>query len=237
MELRKTHKDRSWTLRVSSWWRSLGLWRLPLPPAPTRTIKSDDSSVEITVPNGWRQTKAATPKIQIQATNGRAIVVVRIAAKEDFKDLKSFATVGSSRFIKRFVDAEPKTEDVQVNGNPAIRISAEGTQESGQRRGCVLTFIDAGGTFIEVMGIANASAFATEQQTLADLAGRVKLLAAAGPRRPRKHPPRRRPPPLRRRPSRRRRVRHAEVGFVVAKCCCLGWLRPWRPYCATITGG
>src|SRR5271155_3723412 len=135
------------------------------------TIKSDDSSVEITVPNGWRQTKAATPKIQIQATNGRAIVVVRVAAKEDYKDLKSFAAVGSARFIKRFVDAEPKTEDVQVNGNPAIRISAEGTQDNGQRRGCVLTFIDAGGTFIEVMGIANASAFATEQQTMADLAG------------------------------------------------------------------
>lgn len=151
--------------------------------APARadtTIKSDDSSVEITVPNGWRQTKTATPKVQIQATNGRAVVVVRVAAKEDFKDLKSFAAVGSSRFIKRFVDAEPKTEDVQVNGNPAIRISAEGTQDNGQRRGCVLTFIDAGGKFIEVMGIANASAFATEQQAMADLAGRVKLLAAAG---------------------------------------------------------
>jgi hypothetical protein len=144
------------------------------------TIKSDDSSVEITVPNGWRQTKPATPKVQIQATNGRAVVVVRVAAKEDFKDLKSFAAVGSARFIKRFVDAEPKTEDVQVNGNPAIRISAEGTQDNGQRRGCVLTFIDVGGKFIEVMGIANASAFATEQQAMADLAGRVKLLAAAG---------------------------------------------------------
>jgi hypothetical protein len=151
--------------------------------APARadtTIKSDDSSVEITVPNGWRQTKAATPKVQIQATNGRAVVVVRVAAKEDFKDLKSFAAVGSARFIKRFVDAEPKTEDVQVNGNPAIRISAEGTQDNGQRRGCVLTFIDAGGKFIEVMGIANASAFATEQQAMADLAGHVKLLASAG---------------------------------------------------------
>jgi len=158
----------------------VGFVAFAAPAQADTTIKSDDSSVEITVPNGWRQTKAATPKIQIQATNGRAIVVVRVAAKEDYKDLKSFAAVGSSRFIKRFVDAEPKTEDVQVNGNPAIRISAEGTQDNGQRRGCVLTFIDAGGTFIEVMGIANASAFATEQQTMADLAGRVKLLASAG---------------------------------------------------------
>jgi hypothetical protein len=157
-----------------------GVLAFASPARADTTIKSDDSSVEITVPNGWRQTKTATPKIQIQATNGRAIIVVRVAAKEDFKDLKAFATVGSSRFIKRFVDADPKTEDVQINGKPAIRVSAEGTQDNGQRRGCVLTFIDAGGTFVEVMGIANASAFATERQTLADLAGRVKLLAAAG---------------------------------------------------------
>jgi hypothetical protein len=138
----------------------VGFAALAAPARADSTIKSDDSSVEITVPNGWRQTKPATPKIQIQATNGRSIVVVRVAAKEDFKDLKSFASVGSSRFIKRFVDAEPKTEDVQVNGNPAIRISAEGTQDSGQRRGCVMTFVDAGGTYIEVMGIANASVYA-----------------------------------------------------------------------------
>src|SRR5271156_6228753 len=99
-----------------------GFVAFALPARADTTIKSDDSSVEITVPNGWRQTKTATPKIQIQATNGRAIIVIRIVAKEDYKDLKSFAAVGSSRFIKRFVDAEPKTEDVQVNGNPAIRI-------------------------------------------------------------------------------------------------------------------
>lgn len=27
------------------------------------TIKSDDASVELTVPNGWRQTKTAAPAI------------------------------------------------------------------------------------------------------------------------------------------------------------------------------
>lgn len=151
-----------------------------LPARADSTIKSEDSSVEITVPNGWRQTKAANPKIQIEATNGRAVIVVRVASKEDYKDLKSFATVGSSRFLKRFVDADPKTEDIQVNGNPAIRISAQGTQDNGQRRGCVLTFIDAGPSFLEVMGIANASSFATEQQIMGDLAGKVKVLAAAG---------------------------------------------------------
>jgi hypothetical protein len=159
----------------------VGFAALTLPARADTAIKSDDSSVEITVPNGWRQTKPASPKIQIQATNGRAVVIVRLAAKEDYTDLKSFANVGSSRFMKRFLDAEPKTEDVQVNGNPAIRISAHGTEANGLRRGCVMTFVDMAGTFVEVLGIANASSFETERQTMADLAGRVKILATAGP--------------------------------------------------------
>jgi len=153
---------------------------LPLPARADMTIKSDDGSVEITVPNGWRQTKAALPNIQIQATNGRATVFVRTVAKADYRDLQSFAAVTASRFMKRFVDAEPKTEDVQVNGKAAIRVSAEGTQENGVRRGAILTFIDAGGWFVEVLGIANASAFGAEKQEIADMAGRVKVLAAAG---------------------------------------------------------
>jgi hypothetical protein len=170
-----------------------------LPAHADTTIKSDDASVELTVPNGWRQTKTAAPAIQIQATNGRAVVLVRVAQKEDFKDLKSFAQIGSARFMKNLTDAEPKTEDVQVNGKPAIRISAEGTQSNGQRRGFVMTFMDTDGMFVEVIGIANASAFKTEQQTIADMAGKVKVLAAAGataqtPPRPGNPPPAATPP-------------------------------------------
>jgi hypothetical protein len=157
-----------------------GFLVLASPAHADTTITSDDSSVEITVPNGWRQTKTVSPKIQIQATNGRAVILVRVAAKEDYRDFKSFAAVGSDRFIKRFVDAEPKTEDVRVNGSPAIRVSAEGTEINGKRRGFVITFFDAGGMFVEVIGIANASAFGAEQQTMAELASRVKVLAAVG---------------------------------------------------------
>jgi hypothetical protein len=109
-------------------------------PAKADTIKSEDASVELTVPNGWRQTKPIAPAIRIQATNGRATILVRIAVKEDYKDLKSFAQVASSKFIKHLVDAE----------------------------------------FVEVVGIANASAFSSEQQTMADMAAKVKVLAAAG---------------------------------------------------------
>jgi len=167
----------------TKWLAAAGLAGLVAFAAPARadtTIKSDDASVEITVPNGWRQTKAAASAIQIQVTNGRAVVLVRVASKEDYKDLKSFATVASQRFMKNLTDAEPKFEDVQVNGKPAIRVSAEGTQNNGIRRGYVLTFVDTDGMFVEVVGIANASAFKAEQQTIADMAGKVKILAAAG---------------------------------------------------------
>jgi hypothetical protein len=160
-----------------------GLVAFALPARADTTIKSDDASVEITVPNGWRQTKPLSPAIQIQVTNGRAAILVRVASKEDYKDLKAFAQSATSRFTERFTDADPpesKFEDVQVNGNQAIRVSAKGTQSNGVRRGYVMTFIDTDGMFVEVLGIANASAFQAEQQTMAEMAGRVKVLAAAG---------------------------------------------------------
>jgi hypothetical protein len=151
-----------------------------LPALADTTIKSDDASVELTVPNGWRQTKSTFPAIQIQVTNGRAFILVWAVSKEDYKDLKSFAQVGSSKLLGKLTDAEPKFEDVQVNGKPAIRVSAEGTLSSGVRRGYIMTFLDTDGMFVDVTGIANASAFKAEQQTLVDMAGHVKVLAAAG---------------------------------------------------------
>ena len=47
-----------------------GLVSLVLP-AYADTIKSDDASVELTVPNGWRQTKPVSPKIS-DSGDGRA---------------------------------------------------------------------------------------------------------------------------------------------------------------------
>jgi hypothetical protein len=156
-----------------------GLVAFALPARADTTIKSDDASVELTVPNGWRQTKPRSPAIQIQVTDGRAAIAVRVASKEDYKDLRSFAQVASSRLTKNLTDAEPKFEDVQVNGKPAIRVSAQGTQSNGVRRGYVMTFVDTDGKFVEVIGISSASAFQAEQQLMADMAGRVKVLAAA----------------------------------------------------------
>jgi hypothetical protein len=142
-------------------------------------IKSEDGTLELTVPNGWRQTKAAATAIQLQVTDGRATFLVRAVSKEDFRDLQAFAQRGSARFTKEITDAEPKFEDVQINGKPAIRVSILGTQANGTRRGYVMTFLEADGMFINTVGIANASAFKASQQTLADMAGRVKVIKSA----------------------------------------------------------
>jgi hypothetical protein len=151
------------------------------------TIKSEDGSVQITVPNGWREGKPVAPSIKIQAHSARgALVLVRVVAKEDFKDLKSLANIGLERFKKNMPDAEPKVEDIQINNKPAIRITLEGTQANGQRRGILLTFFEADANYVDVVTMANASVFKAEEPVLAGLAGQVKILttpdsAAAAP--------------------------------------------------------
>jgi hypothetical protein len=105
------------------------------------------------------------------------LVLVRVVSKEDFKDLKSFANVGLERFKKNMPDAEPKVEGIEVNNKPAIRITLEGTQANGQRRGILLTFFESNGSYVDVVTMANASVYKTEEPVLAGLAGQVKILA------------------------------------------------------------
>ncbi len=143
------------------------------------TIKSADGTVQITVPNGWREGKPFGPNIKVQASSARGgLVLVRVVSKEDFKDLKSFANVGLGRLKKNMPDAEPKTEEIQINNKPAIRITLEGTQANGQRRGYLITFFEADGSYVDVVTMAAASAFKTEEPVLAGLASQVKVLAS-----------------------------------------------------------
>ena len=108
-----------------------------------------------------------------------ALVLVRVVPKEDFKDLKSFANVAMERLKKNMPDVEPKMEDIQVNNQPAIRISMEGTQANGQRKGFLLTFFEINGSYIDVVTTANASVFKSEEPTLAGLAAQVKVSATS----------------------------------------------------------
>lgn len=158
----------------------VALAALSCPAYADMTIRSADGTVQLTVPNGWREGKPTAPNVKIQAASGRGgLVLVRVVTKEDFKDLKSFANVGLERLKRNMPDAEPKTEDIQINNKPAIRIIMEGTQANGQRRGFLLTFFEADGNFIDVVAMANASAFKSEEAVFAGLASQVKLLADA----------------------------------------------------------
>lgn len=144
------------------------------------TIKSQDGTVELTVPNGWREGKPFGPAIKLVAMSARGgLVFVRLVSKEDFKDLKSVVNASLARLKKNMPDAQPKMEDIQINNKPAIRVSIEGTQANGQRKGFLLTFFESDANYVDVAAMAKASAFKSEVQEFAAMAGRVKILGAS----------------------------------------------------------
>src|ERR1700720_4750982 len=127
-------------------------------------IKSQHGTVEFTDPNGCREGKPFGPSIKNVALSARgAVVLVRVDSKEDFRDLKAVVDVALERLKKNMPDAEPKTEDVKVNNKPAIRVSVEGTQANGQRKGFLLTFFEMDGNYVDVAATANASIFKSEE--------------------------------------------------------------------------
>jgi hypothetical protein len=144
------------------------------------TIKSKDGSVELTVPNGWREGKPFGPAIKLVAMSARGgLVFVRLVSKEDFRDLKSVVNASVERLKKNMPDAEPKLEDIKVNNKPAIRVSIEGTQANGQRRGFLLTFFESDANYVDVAAMAKASAFKREMPEFAAMASRVKILGSS----------------------------------------------------------
>jgi hypothetical protein len=154
---------------------------IALPARADTTIKSHDGTVELTVPNGWREGKPFGPAIKVVARSSRGgIVFVRLVSKEDFKDLKSVVNASVARLKKNMPGAEPKMEDIQVNNKPAIRVSIEGTQANGQRRGFLLTFFESGANYVDVAAMAKASAFKLEAQEFALMASRVKIVGTSG---------------------------------------------------------
>jgi hypothetical protein len=146
------------------------------------TVKSQDGTVEMTLPNGWREAKKAGPNAKIHATDGHsARVTVRVEPKEDFKDLKAFAEFMGKRLKKKFVDADPKFEDVQVAGKPAIRISLMGQARSGKRAGYIMTLFEGDDVYVNVMASANAGVFNKVKDVLSNLPHQIRMTSAAGP--------------------------------------------------------
>jgi hypothetical protein len=145
------------------------------------TVKSQDGTMEMTLPNGWREAKKAGPNAKIHATDGHsARVTVRVEPKEDFTDLKAFAEFMGKRLKKKFVDADPKFEDVQVGGKPAVRISLMGQARSGKRAGYILTLFEGDSVYVSVMASANAGVFNKVKDVLSNLPDQVRMTSAAG---------------------------------------------------------
>jgi len=144
------------------------------------TFKSQDGVLELTLPNGWHEAKkGAGENSEIRAAGHGARVTVREHAKEDFKDLKAVANFLSAKLKKRFTDAEPKLEDIQVNGKPAVQVSIEGTEPSGVKKAYLVTVVESDAVFVSITASGNAAAFAKEKQILAGLANQLKVTTAS----------------------------------------------------------
>ena len=61
------------------------------------TFKSQDGTLEITLPNGWHEAKQVGPEAKIHVAGQGTRVTIREHAKEDFKDIKAVANFLSER--------------------------------------------------------------------------------------------------------------------------------------------
>jgi hypothetical protein len=144
------------------------------------TVKSQDGTVELTLPNGWHEIKPEATDTKILAVDGKGgRVAVRGFSKEDFKDMKSVASFVVSQ-LKMIDNPEQKFQDIEVNGKPAVRLEMVGTGPNGLKRGYVVTVFEADGTYIDVTASTHASTFAQLTPTLEALAKQIVVAGAAG---------------------------------------------------------
>jgi len=152
-----------------------------LPAYADMTAKSSDGSVELALPNGWHDVKPDGASTRIAATNGKGSrVVVRVYPKDDFKDAKALADFSVNK-LKLSDNDGVKTEDLQIGGKPAVRISVVGTASNQMRAGYLITILESEGSYVEVMGRTDASSFAKETPVLGAFATALKIMPAAAP--------------------------------------------------------
>ena len=143
------------------------------------TIKSQDGSLELALPNGWHEGKAQGRLAKLVAVDGKGSrVVVRTLPKEDFKDAAAVANFALAKL--KLTDSEAaKTEDAQVGGKPALRMSVMGTQSTGLREGIVVTVFEADGMYIEITASTDAAGFTKQAPVLAGFANQLKITPTA----------------------------------------------------------
>jgi hypothetical protein len=142
-------------------------------------LKSADGTMQLTLPNGWKEGKGGGANSEIRAMDGRgAFVAVNTQPKEDFKDFKAFANFSLERMKKAIPDTEPKTQDVQIDGKPAIRMTMSGAAANGKNESFIITCIESDATYVAVLVRASASNYQKQEPVLTGLANQLKISAA-----------------------------------------------------------
>ncbi len=150
-----------------------------LPAYADMTVRSSDGSMELALPNGWHDIKPEGESTKIAATDGHGTrVVVRVYPKEDFKDPKAVADFAVKK-LKLADNDGVKTEDIQIGGKPAVRLTVVGTQSSEMRAGFLITIVESDNQYIEVQGRTDASSFAKQTPVLEALASALKVMPSA----------------------------------------------------------
>jgi hypothetical protein len=147
-----------------------------LPAHADMTAKSSDGSMELALPNGWHDVKPEGASTKIAAIDGKGSrVVVRVYPKDDFKDIKALADFAVNK-LKLTDNDGVKTEDIQIGGKPAVRISVVGTGPNEMRAGYLITILEGESAYVEVMGRTDASSIAKETPVFGAFAAALKIV-------------------------------------------------------------
>jgi hypothetical protein len=152
-------------------------------PAPTSGVKakSSEDSLQLALPKGWREVKPEGESTKIAAINSKgARVVVRVYPKEDFKDAKAFASFAVTK-LKLSDNSDVGKDDIQVNGNTAVRLSVVGTASNEMRVGYLITILESERYYVEVLGRTDAYSFAKEAPELGALASALTFTFSTAP--------------------------------------------------------
>ena len=152
--------------------------------APDVKAKDSEGSLQLALPNGWRYVEPEGESTKIAAINGKgARVNVRVYQKEDFKDAKAFASFVITKL--RLSDSDDvKKENIQLNGNTAVRLSVVGTASNEMRVGYLCSILESEHNYVEVIGRADAYSFPKETPVLGAIRKRVKIKSPTAPTRP-----------------------------------------------------
>jgi hypothetical protein len=154
-----------------------------LNPALTSDVnaKSSEGSLQLALPKGWREVTPEGESTKIAATNSKgARVVVRVYPKEDFKDAKAFASFAVTK-LKLSDNSGIKKEDIQLNGDTAVRLSVVGTAPNEMRVGYLITILESERFYVEVLGRTDAYSFAKETPELGAFASALTLTFSTAP--------------------------------------------------------